>query len=194
MKHPILLPRQHHLATLVVRHAHSRVLHNSVKETLTEVRTKFWIIKGQSFVKRCIHHYVTCKRFEERPLVGPTPPPLPDFRVSQELPFTFTGVDFAGPLHVKFGSIASENKVWIRLYTCCVTRAVHLEVVPDLRTAAFLRCLKRFTAHRGRFESDNGKPLRLLQRRLRRQESPAPWWGGVFERMIRMTKEDLRES
>ena len=46
VKHPILLPRQHHLTTLVVRRAHSRVLHNGVKETLTEVRSKFWIIKG----------------------------------------------------------------------------------------------------------------------------------------------------
>ena len=139
VKYPILLPRQHHLTTLVVRRVPSRVLHNGVKETVTKVRSKFWIIKGRTFVKKCIHHCVTCKRFEGRPLIGPTPS-LPDVRVSQEPPFTFTTVDFMGPLNVKFGSIASENKVWICLYTCSVTRAVHLEVVPDLTTAAFLRC------------------------------------------------------
>ena len=171
VKHPILLPRQHHLTTLVVRCAHLRVLHNGVKETLTEVKSKFWIVKGRAFVKKCIHQCIVCKRFEGRPLIGPTPPPLPDFRVQQEPPFTFTGVDFAGPLHVKLGNTASsENKVWICLYTCCVTRAVHLEVVPDLTTAAFLRSLKRFTARRGlprRFVSDNGKTFKTASKTIK---------------------------
>ena len=170
VKYPILLPRQHHLTTLVVRGAHSRVLHNGVKETLTEVRSKFWIVKGRAFVRKCIHQCIVCKRFEGKPLLGPTPPPLPDFRVQQEPPFTFTGVDFAGPLHVKFGSTASENKVWICLYTCCVTRAVHLEVVPDLTTAAFLRSLKCFTARRGlprRFVSDNGKTFKAASKTIK---------------------------
>ena len=216
VKHPILLPREHHLTTLVVRRAHSRVLHNGVKETLTEVRSKFWIVKGRAFVKKCIHQCTVCKRCEGRPLVGPTPPPLPDFRVQQEPPFTFTGVDFAGPLHVKFGSTASESKVWICLYTCCVIRAVHLEVVPDLTTAAFLRSLKRFTARRGlprRFVSDNGKTFKAASKTIKAMMqheevqqylsgagiqwtfnlARAPWWGGVFERMIRMTKRCLKK-
>lgn len=216
VKHPILLPRQHHLTTLVVRRAHLRVLHNGVKETLTEVRSKFWIVKGRAFVKKCIHQCVVCKKYEGRPLIGPTPPPLPDFRVHQEPPFTFTGVDFAGPLHVKFGSAASESKVWICLYTCCVTRAVHLEVVPDLTTAAFLRSLKRFTARRGlprRFVSDNGKTFKAASKAIKAMMqhedvqqylagvgvqwtfnlARAPWWGGVFERMIRMTKRCLKK-
>ena len=79
VKHPILLPRQHHLTTLVVRRAHLRVLHNGVKETLTEVRSKFWIVKGRAFVKMCIHQCVVCRRFEGTPLIGPPPPPLPEF-------------------------------------------------------------------------------------------------------------------
>ena len=148
--------------------------------------------------------------------MGPTPPPLPEFRVQQEPPFTFTGVDFAGPVYIKLGSATSESKVWICLYTCCVTRAVHLEVVPDLTTAAFLRCLKRFTARRGlprQFVSDNGKTFKAasktLEAMMRHEEvqqylsgvgvrwsfnlARAPWWGGVFERMIRMTKRCLKK-
>ena len=87
-------------------------------------------------MKKCIHQCAVCKRYEERPLIGPSPPPLPELRVQQDPLFTFNGVDFAGPLHIKFGSTALENKVWIYLYTCGITRAVHLEVVPDLTTAA----------------------------------------------------------
>ena len=68
VRHPILLPRQHHLATLVVRCAHFRILHNGVKETLTEVRSKFWIVKGRAFVRKCIHQCVVCKKLEGNPL------------------------------------------------------------------------------------------------------------------------------
>ena len=126
VRHPILLPQQHHLATLVVTRAHFRVLHNGENETLTEVRSKFWIVKGQAFEKKCIHQCVVCKKFEGKSVVGLTPPPLPQFSVQQEPPFTFTGVDFAGPVYIKIGGATSESKVWICLYSCCVTRAVHL--------------------------------------------------------------------
>ena len=54
-KHPVLLPKGHHLTLLFVRKAHERVLHNGVKETLTELRSKFWIVKGRSFVKHVLH-------------------------------------------------------------------------------------------------------------------------------------------
>ena len=121
-------------------------------------------------MKKLIHRCIVCRRLEGKPLIGPSPPPLPDFRVDQEPPFTFTGVDFAGPLHIKTGNAVLESKVWICLYTCCVTRAVHLEVVSDLTTAAFLRSLKRFAARRGlprRFVSDNGKTFKAAAKTLK---------------------------
>ena len=107
VKHPILLPKDHHFTLLVVRQAHVRVLHNGVKDTLNEVRSKFWIVKGRSFVKKVIHQCVTCKRFEGRPCLGPPPPPLPRFRVAEDPPFTHTGVDFARPLFIRMGNAAT---------------------------------------------------------------------------------------
>ena len=35
------------------------------------------------------------------------------------------------------------------LYTCCITRAVHLELVPGMSAPNFLRSFKRFNARRG---------------------------------------------
>ena len=35
------------------------------------------------------------------------------------------------------------------VYTCCVIKAVHLELVPDMTTEAFIRSFKKFTARRG---------------------------------------------
>ena len=215
-KHPVLLPHGHPVSAIIVRDAHRRVCHNGVKETLTEVRSKYWIIRGRSFTKATVHKCTVCKRYEGAPLNGPPPPPLPEFRVKDDPAFSYTGVDFAGPLVVRGGVSNASSKVWVCLFTCLVTRAIHLDVVDDLSTGAFLRCLKRFAARRGlplRFLSDNGKTFKAAARflegilkdnaiidhlALRGSQwifnvERAPWWGGVFERMVRSTKRCLRK-
>lgn len=148
-KHPVLLPRDHPFTAMIVQDADERVSHNGIKDTLTEVRAKFWIVKGRSLVRSTIHRCVLCRRFKGAAYHAPPPPPLPEFRVKEEPPFTFTGVDFAGPLYIRSFGLTASNKVWICLFTCCVTRAIHLDVVTDLSTETFLRCLKRFAARRG---------------------------------------------
>ena len=119
-------------------------------------------MKGRSLVKSIIHRCTTCKKHEGAPYGDPPPPPLPEFRVTQNLAFTITGVDFAGPLFVR-NRYSSSNKVWIVLFTCLVTRAVHLDVVSDMLTGTFVCCLKRFVARRGlpyKFLSDNWKTFK----------------------------------
>ena len=81
----------------------------------------------------------------------------------EELQFLFTGVGFAGPLYVRCFGLTATNNVWICLFTCCVTRAVHLDIVTDMSAETFMRCLKSFAARRGmprKFVSDNGKTFK----------------------------------
>ena len=161
-KHPIMLHKSHYLTKLFIVQAHQRVFHNGVKETLTELRSRFWIVKGRAVVRQIVYLCVICRRFEGKAYQTPHPPPLPGFRVTEAPPFTFTGVDYAGPLYVKNGG-EGKDKVWLCLFTCCVVRAVHLDLVPDMSTAAFLRSFKRFTARRGlsqRMLSDNAKTFK----------------------------------
>ena len=132
-KHPILLNKRHHFRSLIVRSAHGRVQHDGVKETLTEIRAKYWIIEGRSLVKSLIQKCVTCRRFEGRPLNPPPAPPLSSFRVNEAPPFAYTAVDFAGPVYFRTKETGG-NKAWICLFSCCVTRAIHLELVLDLST------------------------------------------------------------
>ena len=49
---PILLPKNHQMTHLILQHAHERVLHEGVKETLTQLRSKYWIVRGRSLVKQ----------------------------------------------------------------------------------------------------------------------------------------------
>ena len=139
-----------------------------MRETLTEVRSNFWIISGRSLVRSTIHGCVTCRRFEGGHFQAPPYPPLPEFRVTESPPFTFTAVDFAGPMFTR--DKGSNRKVWLCLFTCCATRAVHLEIVLDMTAVAFLRCVNRFAAQRGlprHFLSDNAKTFKSAAKTLK---------------------------
>ena len=115
-----------------------------------------------------IHCCQMCRRIEGLPCHAPPPPPLPVFRVKKNPPFTSTGIDFAGPLFVK-GSNESV-KEWICLYTCCVVRVIHLDIVPNMSTQTFICSLKRFVARRGlphMIVSDNGKTFKAAAKLLK---------------------------
>ena len=114
---------------------------------------------------------------------------------------------------------SQSRKVWLCVYTCCVTRATHLDVVSDLTAHTFLCNFHRFTARRGvprRVVSDNGKTFKSVAKMIAtlykhpsvRQHfsdsqikwqfnvERALWWGGgggVFERVVQMSKRCLRK-
>ena len=190
-------------------------MHSGVKAILTELRSQFWILKGRNVVKTILRRCTVCRRFEGNPYCAPPPPPLPSFCLEEALPFMHTGVDFAGSLYVRQPD-GTSSKTWICLYTCCVIRAVHLDLVLDLSTAAFIRSLKRFASCRGlatKMVSDNGKTFKAAARIIEsithskvRQHlaglgvqwifnlPKAPWWwGGMFETLIGSMKHCLRK-
>ena len=212
-KYPILLPTDHHVTKLYVLTAHKRVLHSGVNATITELRSRFWLVKGRSTVKKILRECVLCKKYEDHAYQTPPLPPLPSFRVQEAPPLSHSGVDFDGPLYIKQPG-TEQVMVWIALYTCCVTRAVHLELMPDLPVTTFLHNFNRFSARRGlpiSMISDNGCTFEAAAREInvifssqevdhyfgqrRRFNIPrAPWWGGMFERLMRSTKRCLRKT
>ena len=208
MKHPALLPAKGHLTSLIVRECHERVMHRGIKDTLTELRSRYWLPKGRQVVKRQLRNCVLCSKLQGKPFSPPAAPNLPEFRVEKSFAFANTGVDFAGPLYVKnvFGGESKMYKSYIALYTCASTRAVHLDLVPALDAQSFIKSLKRFLAHRGvnkLFVSDNAKTFKSqdIQQFVRghgiewKFNMPrSPWWGGFFERMVRCTKGCLKKT
>ena len=99
---------------------------------------------------------MTCRKLVGRPYTAPDPPPLVKTRIQQSMPFEVTGVDFTGALFVRG---EPERKVYICLFTCAVTRAVHLEIVTDLTVECFLQAFRRFSSRKSLprlILSDNG--------------------------------------
>ena len=102
---------------LVIMQSHKNVKHNGVRETLTEIQVQSWIIKGRQTVKDVLCKCVTCQKMLGRAFSTPPTPPLPSFRVSDELAFSKVGVDFAGSLFVKniYQSKREVEKCYIAL-------------------------------------------------------------------------------
>jgi len=61
------------------------------------------------------------------------------------------GMDFGGPFSVKECKRRNTRttKVYISVFICMAVKAVHVEVVSDLTTEAFLAAMDRFVARRG---------------------------------------------
>uniref|UniRef100_A8PET6 Integrase catalytic domain-containing protein n=1 Tax=Brugia malayi TaxID=6279 RepID=A8PET6_BRUMA len=115
-----------------------------------------------------------------------------------------------GPLSVK--SNTGLVKRWIALFTCFTTRAVHLEMAENLSAENFSHVLRRFIARRGYPKlilSDNASQFQLVFKTVMEENANflatkgmiwkntiprAPWGGGVYERLIGLTKKALRRA
>ena len=215
-KNPILLPTKHPWINLLISHVHQRVKHS---DTLSTIQEKFWILRGRQTVKRVIKCCIVCIKLEGMPYSSVMPPDLPSFRVSEDPPFTYTGIDFAGPMYLREASAqdASTSKAYICLFTCCSTRAIHLEMSTDLSVSSFLLLFRLFASRRGlpvTLISNNTKPFKAASKDIvkiaRSAEvtkflnnhrvswkfivEKAPWWGGFWERLIRSIKHSLKKS
>ncbi|GFY19318.1 integrase catalytic domain-containing protein [Trichonephila clavipes] len=96
---------------------------------------------------------------------------LPTHRVTPSRPFSVCGVDYAGPINILRyrGRGAKTTKGYIALFVCFVTKALHLELVSDLTSEAFIASLKRFCARRGapkHIYCDNGTTFVGARRKL----------------------------
>lgn len=159
-QHPIILPYKHELTRLIVRDAHSKHLHSGVQNLLSIIRLKYWPIRGKNMIKEVVKSCVTCCRSNPKP-VGFLMGSLPRSRITPCRPFYNCGVDYAGPILVREGTLRRSKtiKTYICIFVCFATRAAHIELAKDLTTQSFLNCLKRFCVRRGKpahIHSDNG--------------------------------------
>ncbi|XGW33956.1 hypothetical protein V3C99_018025 [Haemonchus contortus] len=154
---------------------------------------------------------VICKKINGLPYRYPDMPSLPPERVRRSRPFQNIGLDYFGPLRYK-DTTTTSSKVWISLFTCMATRAIHLEIVMDNSTQEFLCALRRFIARRGVptfILSDNATTFcaadNTLQELISTYSSSrhiqwkfitplSPWKGGFYERLVGLVKSSFCKS
>ncbi|XP_054710302.1 uncharacterized protein LOC129220001 [Uloborus diversus] len=215
-KNPWILPGGEQFTKLLILQAYEKVYHYGVATTLAHLRETYYIIKGRKYVKSVLKSCIICKRFKVRPGKEEIAP-LPKDRIIESPPFETCAVDFAGPIFIKTKS--GPEKAYIVLFTCGVTRAVHLEVASDLSTETFILAFKRFVSRRGLCKivySDNAKTfiktdslLKEIWSKISKAEVQqyftknrivwkfivprASWWGGFWERMVRSVQTPLKK-
>ena len=159
LKSSVILPRHHRLSEVIVLEYHSSS-HLGTEWLLSLLRERFWIIRARSLIKKIKRRCCVCRRLYGSPMFQKMANLPPERCLPDHPPFTNTGVDLFGPLHVKLGR--SDVKRYGCVYTCFTTRAIHLEVLNSLEADSFINGFLRFISRRGRpskIWSDNGTNL-----------------------------------
>ena len=151
VKHPIILPRNSHVTNLIIQHYHEKIAHQGRGFTINEIRSNgFWIIGVSKAVASYIYKCVTCRRLrgnsQHQKMAD-----LPEKRIENTPPFTHCGLDCFGPYVIKEGR--KEIKKYGLLVTCMFSRAIHIELLDDLTTDAFINGLRTVIAIRGSIRS-----------------------------------------
>ncbi|XP_047986686.1 uncharacterized protein LOC125226671 [Leguminivora glycinivorella] len=207
MKYPILLPKNSEFTDRVIKETHESNYHVGAPHTLSIIRERYWIPQGKAQVMKVLKRCTQCVKHGGGPYRLPATPALPPERVNYNTPFTYTGVDYLGPLFVS--TQTGKEKRWIALFTCLTVRAIHLELVKDLSAEECLLALRRFIAARNkpqRIYSDNATCFKLVAEMVQQPFCVkndiqwkficqlAPWHGGFYERLIGMVKHCLKRT
>lgn len=217
VKHPIILHKKSRLLELYADYVHKFCAHAPRSFCVNFIQNRYWIVGGVvRLVKRTIFQCVRCARFKAetcKQIMGD----LPAARTLISRPFTNTGVDLTGFFEVKCTNhrTVKVNKVYASFFVCFSTKAVHIELVTDLSTDAFLAALERFVSRRGlpqAIYSDNATNFiganNLLNldtkrisdffanRSIRWSFIPArsPHQGGLWESAVKSGKSALKKT
>lgn len=220
-KHPIILPTNSMITKLMIRCAHRDLLHGGAQLTTHRLRERYWIIGGRNEIRHIIHDCVSCKRHRSR-TGKQRMAPLVKERVNESRPFTNIEIDYCGPFQLKRfeGKCRTMVKCYVAVFVCMATRAIHLELIHDMTTDAFIDGYRRFAARRGhcaKIVSDNGLYFVGAKRRIDEVRQlyeqgaenslfkahciewtfitpRAPWQGGSHESAVKLFKHHLKRE
>ena len=217
---PIILPKGSHITTLILRNFHEKTKHQGRLFTEGAVRSGgYWAIGAKRMISSLIHNCVTCRRLRRSREIQKMAD-IPPERLTPGPPFTSIGIDTFGPWEIvtrKTRGGAANSKRWAILFTCLVSRAIHIEIIEEMSSSSFINALRRFLALRGPVKlirSDRGTNFIGASEEMKidtikvengpvqqfLQTSGITWkfnvphashMGGIWERMIGMTRKIL---
>ena len=184
---------------------------------LCYLRSRNWIPRLRELIVKYLRRCSIRKRLEGKFFEPPPAPPLPDFRVSENPPFSNVGLDFIGPLLTHTSKDNEVVKSYICLFTYCSTRGIHLETCESLNVSSFRLLFRRFCSRRGLpvlLLSYNGSTFKSASQEIRKivrskeiknyiANKGITWtfitprasrMGGSWERMVKSVKRCLKKT
>ena len=222
--HPLLLHGKHPVTKLIIQTEHLRLLHAGPTLLQSSLNRRYHIIGSRNAIRYITRGCITCRRNSAKPdpqKLGQ----LPLERITPDSVFDKVGVDYAGPMYVKYGHVRKPTlvKSYVCVFVSLSTKAVHLELVSDLTSQAFISALRRFVSRRGKpslIWSDNGTNFtgacrelneffQFLKQQITQQSisefcasqaiqwkfipERAPHFGGIWEAAVKSMKTHLKK-
>jgi hypothetical protein len=223
--HPAILHGKHPIAKLLIKTEHLRLLHAGPTLLSAAIGRRYHVVQLRKTVRSLTQQCIKCRRHAVKP-VPQMMGQLPMERITPGCVFQRVGVDYAGPFQIKTGK--NRNPTILKSYACIfvslAVKAVHIELVSDLTTEAFLATPRRFIARRGLpslIWSDHGTNFVGAKRELKelyqflQQRTPSetltdfcspkgiewrlipehgPHFGGLWEAAVKSAKKHLRRT
>ena len=220
-----VVPRKNVLSDILLFHYHYRYSHVCLESQIADFRSTMWMPQLRAGLQKVKNLCNDCIIRSTNPKAQKMSA-LPPFRVDPTLrPFQVTGLDCAGPIIIK--NYGKDKKVWILIFTCCMSRFVHLQLLNNMDSLSVLEAIVTLWAAHGpvsQFISDNGtnfvgasriisndrdemcRVMREANDVWNKDYSPSrycnwkfipvrsPWFGGVYERLIKEVKRAIRSS
>ena len=215
----ILLPYDHRFSRLYVELIHNQC-HGGISATSCKVRLKYWILKLEKLVRSVRHRCIVCRK-QLKKTEAQVMAPLPDVRLNPAPAWSSTSLDLFGPFETR-GEVnkRTRGKAFGVIFNCLMTRAVHIDLVTDYSTDAFLQGFRRFISIRGtptNVYSDPGSQLQgannVLQKMIQSLDkdrlkefgldnalhwhftaADAPWQNGCAESLISSCKKAITNA
>ena len=222
-KHPVILSASDLFTKKLFLHYHLQLGHCGPSTLLAHSGNLYYVMGARRLARTICSQCVVCRKAAVRAgpqLMGQLPPA----RVEPNMVFFHSGLDFAGPYTIRVSHTRHPVfiKGYLAIFICFCTKAVHLELVKDQSTEAFVAALERFISRRGlpfHIHSDNGlnfigakNELHVLYQMFQKKEtqnlihsyllsqqvqwhtSPerAPHFGGLWEAAVKSAKYHIK--
>ena len=120
LKHPILLPKNGHITSVIIDFYHRKVGHGGKGMTINEIRSNgFWVINCTAAVKSMISERIDCRKLCDKTCQQKMSA-LAEEQLIKEPPFSYCGVDMFGPFLVKEGQKIQKSTMVQCSHACAV--------------------------------------------------------------------------
>ena len=199
---PMIIPCGH-FSNLLIEDQHELLCHAGVDTIVSTLMSQYRIFGLRKTARQVVKRCIKCIRHDSRPC-NQDAATLPALRIQSAPPFAHTGLDHAGTVYCIDNP---GKKFYILLFTCAVTRAIHLELTDSLNLQDCLLAVRRFIGCRGMptmFQSDNAKTFVSASQEITKiygTQAPnwsfivprSPWWGGYWERLVKSVKQSMKK-
>ena len=144
-------------------------LHGGVGFTMALIRHDYYIPQLRQLTKKVINGCFGCKKFQAKAFESPSPGNLPIHRTMGSIPFQVLG---AWTTLAQYYTDSARREM-VKLRSCYLTRATHLELLSIQTTEEFMKAFNRFIARRGR-------PQKVYSVNVRSFIAALKWLGGIM--------------